>query len=169
MATGNRGGRPKKPTALHIINGNPSKIPNLEEKYASEPRPMAVSPDALPPPPDHLSPMGAGIWRENTEFLSRMKVLTVADLQLLEMYCVAYQYYRACEESMKNAKTQFYMPYEGSKCVLEVPHGSVMRQYMKTMLDISREFGMTPAARGRMTLPEDKEAEDEMEKLLRGG
>jgi phage terminase small subunit len=40
---------------------------------------------------------------------------------------------------------------------------------MKTMIEIAREFGMTPAARGRMTLPEDKEAEDEMERLLRGG
>lgn len=169
MATGNRGGRPRKPTALHILNGNPSKIPGLEEKYVSEPRPMAISADAIPPPPDFLSDVGAAIWRENGEFLARMRVLTVADLQLLEMYCVAYENYRLCELAMKKAKTQFYQPHEGSKYVLEVPHGSVMRQYMKTMLEISREFGMTPAARGRMVLPEDKEAEDEMERLLRGG
>lgn len=169
MATGNRGGRPKKPTAIHVLNGNPSKIANLEEKYDAEPRPMAVLPEALPPPPIHLSVIGASIWNENAAFLSRMKVLTVADLQLLEIYCVAYDSYRKCEEAMKKAKTQFYQPYEGKKFVAELPHGSVMRQYMKTMIEISREFGMTPAARGRMTLPEDKEAEDEMEKLLRGG
>jgi len=30
MATGNKGGRPKKPTALYLLNGNPSNIKNLE-------------------------------------------------------------------------------------------------------------------------------------------
>lgn len=169
MATGNRGGRPRKPTALHLVNGNPSKIPNLEEKFAAEPKPMMVSPDALPPPPECLTQTGAEVWRENTAFLSRMKVLTVADLQLLEMYCVAYEGYRGCWKMIRDANTQFYKPYAGSNCVQELPHGGTMRSYMKVMIEISREFGMTPAARGRMTLPEDKEAEDEMERLLRGG
>ena len=98
-----------------------------------------------------------------------MKVLTVADLQLLEMYCTAYEAYKICADQLRSKKAMFYKPYTNSKMEIEIPHGSTLRQYMKTMIEISREFGMTPAARGRMTLPEDKEAEDEMERLLRGG
>ena len=37
MATGNRGGRPRKPTAVHLLNGNPSKIADLEARAAAEP------------------------------------------------------------------------------------------------------------------------------------
>lgn len=32
-------GRPKKPTKLHLINGNPSNIKNLKEKFEAEPKP----------------------------------------------------------------------------------------------------------------------------------
>jgi P27 family predicted phage terminase small subunit len=169
MATGNRGGRPKKPTALHVLNGNPSNIKNLEEKYESEPRPQEYTPDNIPPPPDRLTTVGRECWIDTATFLSRLHLLTVADVRMLELYCTAYEKYRACDELINKAGTQFYQPYAGNKAVMELPHGTTMRAYMKTMTELSREFGMTPAARGRMTLPEDKEAEDEMERLLRGG
>jgi len=85
------------------------------------------------------------------------------------MYCTAYEKYRACDELINKGGSQFYQPYAGNKAVMELPWGTTMRAYMKTMTELSREFGMTPAARDRMTLPEDKEAEDEIERLLRGG
>lgn len=169
MATGNRGGRPRKPTALHVLNGNPSNIKDLDEKYASEPRPPEYTPETIPPPPARFSDVGKQCWIETATFLSRLRLITVADIRQLEAYCSAYEKYRACEDLLNVAQTQFYKPYSGSNMVVELPHGSTMRAYMKTMIEIAREFGMTPAARGRMVLPEDKEAEDEMEKLLRGG
>lgn len=169
MATGNKGGRPRKPTALHVLNGNPSKISNLDEKYASEPRPPEYMPENIPPVPARFSQVGKECWIETATFLSRLRLLTVADIRQLELYCSAYEKYRACEELINAAQTQFYKPYAGNNAVMELPHGSAMRAYMKTMLEIAREFGMTPAARGRMVLPEDKEAEDDMERLLRGG
>ncbi len=169
MATGNRGGRPRKPTQLHVLNGNPSKISNLEEKYEREPKPDAYTPDDIPPPPARFSEVGRECWIETATFLSRLRLITVADIRQLELYCTAYEKYRACEDLINTAQTQFYKPYAGNNAVLELPHGSTMRAYMKTMIEIAREFGMTPAARGRMVLPEDKDAEDEMERLLRGG
>lgn len=169
MATGNRGGRPRKPTALHVLNGNPSNIKNLEEKYEREPKPDAYTPETIPPPPARFSQVGKECWIETATFLSRMKLITVADIRQLEAYCSAYEKYRACDELINKAGQQVYQPYAGQVTLQELPHGSIMRAYMKTMIEIAREFGMTPAARGRMTLPEDKEAEDEMERLLRGG
>lgn len=169
MATGNRGGRPKKPTQLHVLNGNPSKIPNLDEKYASEPKPPEYTPETIPPPPARFGTVGKQCWIETATFLSRMRLLTIADIRQLEAYCSAYEKYVACDELISKAGQQVYQPYAGQVTLQELPQGAIMRAYMKTMLEIAREFGMTPAARGRMVLPEDKEAEDDMERLLRGG
>ena len=47
MAVGNKGGRPRKPTALHLLNGNPSKLPDLDQRAASEPKPMEIAPEAV--------------------------------------------------------------------------------------------------------------------------
>jgi phage terminase small subunit len=45
----------------------------------------------------------------------------------------------------------------------------MLRAYGKEMRDWAREFGMTPAARGRMVLPDAQGEVDEMERLLRRG
>ena len=168
MATGNRGGRPKKPTQVHILAGNPSKIADLDRRAAAEPKPLAVS---APKPPTYLPKAAKRCWKENAALLSRCRLLTEADLGALEGYCMAYALYRQAVDEL-DGKSLVYRPQAGtqpdSEYLDERPQSRIIRAYMKEMRDWAREFGMTPAARGRMELPEADQPTDEMEQLLRG-
>ena len=51
-----------------------------------------------------------------------------------------------------------------------VPQVSIAQTYLKIMNKIAEQFGLTPAARSRITAGADmKDASDDMEKLLGGG
>lgn len=168
MATGNRGGRPKKPTQVHILAGNPSKIPDLEKRAAAEPRPPEAT---APKPPAYLPKAAKKCWKENAKILSASRLLTEADLGALEAYCMAYALYRRAVEELGEG-TIVYRPQEGTQPDTlyqdERPQSRAIRSYMKEMREWAREFGMTPAARGRMELPEPDQPADDMERLLRG-
>jgi len=88
MAAGSRAGRPRKPTALHVLNGNPSKIVNLDQRAAAEPKPLEIAPDAVPEPPEYMPDSAKECWRENAPMLAATHLLTVADLKALEAYCM---------------------------------------------------------------------------------
>jgi P27 family predicted phage terminase small subunit len=174
MATGNRGGRPRKPTAIHVLNGNPSKISNLDERYAAEPKPQFFTPENCPPPPSYFTAEAAECWNLNAPMLARLKLLTEADLCALEAYCVNYVcFMKHARALLKGKRPLSYRPHKKTLPDSEYRDESIeargVRAFSKEMLNWSREFGMTPAARGRMVLPDKDEAEDEMEKLLRGG
>ena len=168
MPVGSRAGRPRKPTQIHILAGNPSKIPDLEQRAAREPKPPEVM---APKPPTYLPAIAKKCWRENAALLSRCHLLTEADLGALEAYCMAYALYRQAIAE-QDGHSLVYRPQEGtqpdSKYLDERPQSRAIRAYMKEMRDWAREFGMTPAARGRMELPEADQPADEMEQLLRG-
>ncbi len=173
MAVGNKGGRPRKPTALHLLNGNPSKIPDLDRRAAAEPKPREIAPDAVPEPPEYLPETAKACWRENARMLAALRLLTVADLKALEAYCVMYANFQKMAESLAKANMLVYKPHAatqpGSVYLDELPQSRMVRAYAKEMREWAREFGMTPAARGRMVLPEAQSEVDEMERLLRGG
>jgi P27 family predicted phage terminase small subunit len=173
MAVGNKGGRPRKPTALHLLNGNPSKIPDLEQRAAAEPKPQEFTPSTVPEPPEYMPDSAKECWRENAPMLAATHLLTVADLKALEAYCIMYANFRKMASDLTKANMLVYKPHAatqpGSVYLDELPQSRMLRAYGKEMRDWAREFGMTPAARGRMVLPDAPGEVDEMEKLLRGG
>lgn len=165
-------GRPRKPTALHILNGNPSKISNLEMQYANEPQFDAYDSNNLPKPPAFLPTLSKRCWRENVPVLASQGLLTKADLDILAAYCAAYYVWRSCLEDLKKVGSMIYRPHSATQpqsTYLDVlPQVRGLNTAAKQMLELAREFGMTPAARGRMVVPGAKKEEDEMERLLRG-
>lgn len=164
-------GRPRKPTALHLLNGNPSKIPDLELRFAQEPQFDAYEPGNVPDPPDHLPDIAKECWRENAPALAAQRLLTVADLKAFESYCVGYWAFRQCLSEAQRVGTLVYKPHAKTKpnsTYLDLlPQARALKEYAKMMLEHAREFGMTPASRGRMVSPEAKAEEDEMAALLR--
>lgn len=80
-------GRPRKPTALKLVNGTPGK----RHANSAEPEPMLLN-DLEPPA--HLSDRSAAVWREVAPMLRRLQVLTEADVISLEMLCDAVADYR---------------------------------------------------------------------------
>lgn len=115
MAVGNRGGRPKKPTALHLLNGNPSKIPDLDRRAAAEPHPMEIAPGAVPEPPEYMPEAAKECWRENAPMLAATHLLTVADLKALEAYCIMYANFRKMAGDLAKANMLVYKPHAATR------------------------------------------------------
>ena len=79
MAVGNRGGRPAKPTALHVLHGTYQPV-----RHAKRVEPQTTS--KLPPPPKHLDAGAKRRYRAVGEYLIKQGVLTEGDMGILALY-----------------------------------------------------------------------------------
>ena len=84
-------GRPRKPSALKLVEGNPGK----RAVSSGEPEPLLLNDLA---PPAHLSERSAAVWIQLAPMLRRLQVLTEADVIALEMLCDSVADYRHARE-----------------------------------------------------------------------
>lgn len=73
---------------VHILNGNPFKVPDLEMRFAQEPQFEEFT--ASNPPRPHKSVKGKharACWREVAPVLAGQRLLTHADIHALAAYC----------------------------------------------------------------------------------
>lgn len=149
---GKRGPAPE-PSIIKYIRGNPSK----EALNADEP-----TPDILPqdfPAPRDLEGKAKEVWHDCVGVLSRMKVLTEADVPTLKRYCIATALYLACYEKVKIAGEE-YTHWEPDpnrtdgkmriKYTQVAPWATQMYRHHSVMLRIEQEFGMTPSSRSQV-------------------
>jgi P27 family predicted phage terminase small subunit len=138
-------GPPPKPTHLRILQGNPSCRP----LNRNEPQPPPVE---TVDPPDYLSGHSRDEWRRIAPCLRNLRLLTQADVPVLAAYCIAYGRWREAEEAL--AKFRAEDP---------VTHGLLVEGRINPLVRISRnaardclryagEFGLTPAARSRISV-----------------
>lgn len=154
-------GRPPKPTALKILEGNPGKRPLNE----NEP----IPPKASLKCPAWLLPEAKKEWKRLAPALESMGVLTSADITAFEGYCQAYARWKEAEEFITQHGSIFKTP---SGYVQQVPQVSIAMQNLKIMQSFCSEFGLTPASRSRIIANSNAEgktvSEDPMENLLKG-
>jgi P27 family predicted phage terminase small subunit len=131
-------GRARKPTGLHLVNGNPGHRPLNQ----SEPEPEFLMDLA---PPAHLSDRSAAVWRELAPMLRSIKVLTVADVIALEMLCDSVSDYR-------HARTELGLDF-----VKATRNGYMLSQWLvakqmarKGAEGLMAKFGMDPASRSKI-------------------
>ena len=151
---GKRGPTPQ-PSILKYVRGNPHKGKLNDD----EPTPDLV-PEGLEPPPI-LDKAGIEIWEDTTERLSNMRVLTVADVPVITRYCIEAVLYLKCYEKVK-AMGEEYTHFEPDptrsdgklriKYTQVAPWATQMNRHHTAMLQIEREFGMTPSSRSQITL-----------------
>lgn len=152
-------GRKPKPTALKLLEGNPSR----RALNRSEPKP----PTSIPECPDWLEDEAKAEWVRVGEILGNMGVITEVDATAFAGYCQAYARWREAEEFLSQHGSIIRTP---NGYLQQVPQVSIAQTNLKIMLKFCEQFGLTPSARSRITA--DKSVEDttdEMEKLLRGG
>ena len=150
---GKRGPAPE-PSILKYIRGNPSK----EALNTAEPTPALVAADF--PPPKVLEGKAVEVWADTVPKLSRMRVLTDADVPTLTRYCIETVLYLACYEKVKSAGEE-YIHWEPDpnrtdgklriKYTQVAPWASQMHKHHMAMLRIEQEFGMTPSSRSQVT------------------
>ena len=167
MATGNRGGRPAKPAAIRCLEDAGKGSGKLRKQLEVEAKKFkAYGRRSAPRPPDTLGEEAKKYWRMYVKTLTAVKgLLTPTDLPMLERYCQLSVMRDKLQREIDVVPT-IYVTSTGS--LKERPELAAYRAVSKQMLEMEREFGMSPAARGRMQLPQEEEDVDGMEQLLRG-
>lgn len=140
-------GRPPKPTALRVIEGNRGK----RALSKGEPDPRYL--DDLTAPA-HLTPLARQVWDELAPKLRRAMLLTELDTIALEQLCVAAAQHRLASANagddkliMRNAETGALSPS---------PWIIIQSMAFKRAKTLADAFGMTPAARSRVLIqPQD--------------
>lgn len=147
------GARGPKPMSarLHILRGNPSK--KAESRLID-----GVSPDiAVPRCPSHLSAEARREWKRITDELAALGLVAHIDRAALAGYCAAWAEVVLCEEAIAKANLgdpnglPGFVVYNnvGNQSVAALV--SVRKQAYDRMRALGADFGMTPAARARVT------------------
>jgi P27 family predicted phage terminase small subunit len=151
---------PRKPTALRVITGNPSRRPLPK----NEPKPKR----GIPVRPPHLDAYAVEEWERITPELYAVGLLTKIDGVTLAAYCQSVSRWRQAEEGIQRMRahdrlTGALMIKTMNGNAIQNPLIGVANRAMAMALKIAGEFGMSPAARARfaaMTHDEPIEAED---------
>ncbi len=123
-----------------------------------KPRPKVVGQEsagltALPRCPAHLNAVARKEWRRLASVLHSVGVLTVADRTALAVYCQAYSRWVEAEEKLATTPMLLKTP---SGYVQQSPWLSVANKQMELMGRYMSELGLTPVARARLDISQDK-------------
>jgi P27 family predicted phage terminase small subunit len=133
-----RRGPPPKPTALRILEGNPSKRP----LNPNEPKPPVGVPDC----PAHLDLDAKKEWTRLAPILDRLGMLTIVDGAALAAYCQMYSRWAKAERAIK----KHGITMETENGTVRRPEVSIAREALHQMRQFAMEFGLTPASRSRV-------------------
>lgn len=137
---------PRKPTALRVIQGNPSRRPLPK----NEPKPRR----GIPVPPPHLDAYARAEWDRITPELLAVGLLTSIDGVTLAAYCQCVSRWTQAEEAIARMKardklTSALMIKTINGNAIQNPLIGVANRAMHMAIRFAAEFGMSPAARAR--------------------
>jgi P27 family predicted phage terminase small subunit len=144
------------PTRLKVLRGNPGRRP----LNPAEPSP----PPADLPAPDHLGDEAKAEWQRISAELMPLGLKTAVDLAALAAYCVAYGRWVEAEREVKKLGTVLVSADGG---LYQNPHLAVANRALDQLHRWAVEFGLSPAARTRVSASA-AQAEDDFETFLRG-
>jgi P27 family predicted phage terminase small subunit len=142
-------GPPPTPTVIKLLRGNPGRRPIPPEP---EPTRTAEPPEA----PAFLVGYASDEWHRVAPELHRLKLLTVLDVQALASYCTAYSRWRETEEviarmAINDRATGGLLIKTSSGDAAQNPLIGIARRAAADMVRYAGEFGMSPAARARIS------------------
>lgn len=145
------------PTVLKLLRGNPGKRPINK----NEPQP----PKAIPKMPAHLDAKAKTAWKELTKLLDDMGVLTLADAKALEILCGIYARMRDLQKEIKRDGYVQQIPnVNGDLMARANPAVSLLQKDESTFKAYLSEFGLTPAARTKVSTTNKPALDDPLAK-----
>lgn len=149
-------GRRPSPTKLRVVQGNRGKRP-INKK---EPKPLRK----LPPAPEHLTAIAREAWDRFAPMLFKLGVLTEADVIGLERLAECYAEVRTLAEVIeKEGHTYETTTQTGDMIVRRRPESAQLADADKRLRAYLVEFGLTPAARSKVTADPNEEEHDPAE------
>ena len=142
--------RPRVPTKLKIIKGTdqPCRV------NANEPQPEVEIPDM----PQWLNPHAQAEWARVSDALFKQGLVSVFDMAVLAAYCQAYGRWQEAEEMLKKSGSLIIKTDKGN--VIQNPLLGIANTALREMRRSAVEFGMSPAARSRVSVNPDNVKEN---------
>lgn len=140
------GGRKPKPSAQKVAAGNPGK----RAINADEPKFELITEVNAP---DSLCEVGKFAWNYYAPILIERKVLTVADLHNLEVFCFNLALWRESREEI-TLKGVLVVSQGGYK---KNPAITAAHEAEKAMASFGAMLGLDPSSRSRLVIPGPKE------------
>lgn len=144
---GRRGPAPK-PTALKLLQGNPGK----RSINKNEPQPKS----GVPRCPAWLDGEAKVCWKRMVPLLSAMGVLTLIDADALANYCDTWSRWKRAVLFLQKKGDVYTIKDEDGKVkyIQQLPQVAIARNLLAVLNRYQQEFGLTPAARSRLTIAE---------------
>ena len=149
-------GRPRKPTAIKVLEGNPGKRPlNINEPVYS----------GSPEMPNWLNKEAKLEWNRIVPELDGVGLLQRVDLAMISGYCQAWGLYIEAEKILQEKGRYYDIPKytkegELSYTFLQVrPEVATSNTAMTQIIKFCQEFGLSPSSRTRLTVAKEKQVE----------
>lgn len=143
-------GRPRKPTALKVLEGNPSKRPLNDY----EPQPEL----AIPTMPKHLGKEAKREWKRIVPELQRLGLLTRVDRAALAAYAVSYGRWVQAEAELEKNGSVVISPNGYPQ---QSPWLAISNKALDNMRRFISEFGLSPASRSRVSASPEADSDDD--------
>jgi len=142
-------GRPPKPTRLKRMAGT-------DQPCRINPNEMEVSRLLnIPEPPMQLNDLGLREWVNITAELHGKQMLHLVDLPLIAAYCNEMALYIESEKILLQGRVDEFYNDEGVLTKRQAkPEQKIARDALAAALKIAAQFGLTPSARTRISMPQ---------------
>lgn len=160
--------KPRIPSKMKILKGTF----RANEAPKNEPDPDVL--DAAPRPPSHLNRWAKQMWKDTAVELLSLGMLTKIDLYSLEILCEQYGIYRELKDAITHIETPggsrikiSIAKYLAGQNSQTIPEYAGMRSAFERYTALLKEFGLSPASRSRIDVPQkEPKSRDPMEALL---
>jgi P27 family predicted phage terminase small subunit len=159
-----RRGPPPTPTNLLKLRGSPLAS---KRRHATEPKPDPTRPRC----PAWLDDEAKLAWRQLIPQLDAMRVLTRIDGNALTRYCQLWARWKKAELFMQKHGDTYPLKDESGriKCLMQFPQVASANKLAAQLTRLEQEFGMTPSARTRISVPVAQIAPDPVKARFFGG
>lgn len=161
----------------------PTKILEMRGSWRAKINSGEPQPEPGPPrTPRRLNTAAKRIWRELTRQLDDIGLVTKLDGYQLERYCTMFVRWRECEDFIgKNGVTYTLRAEDSTRYIGRLPNGGDFiagfaeypqvkesHRLDKALKQIEAQFGLTPAARARLTVTAPEQEDDKTERFFKG-
>jgi P27 family predicted phage terminase small subunit len=140
-------GRKPKPAEVHERNGTYEKHPDRR----NESLPPVVVGIPLMPDAVESDPVAAAKWGELIDIMQQMRTVSPAYRDMMEAYCVTFALYR---KSLAAARMGVVLKTESG--MKRNPAAVDLNAHLDRLGKLQSEMGLTPSARARLKVDDDK-------------
>lgn len=154
-------GPPKKPSQLKKLQGT-------YRKDRAAPREMEPPKcNHIPNAPAHMERDAARVWRKVCKTLFDLDMLYKVDFEQLELYCYLYARAKKAEAQIREmGEVITEKNVYGHDKHVKNPWLSIQKECIVECNKIAQQFGLTPSARTRVSMPKDKKSTNPLEALM---